>query len=87
LLLLFFLAKTEKTFSNSSLYKVAIYPKLGKTDYACIYMRATSATHPSVLGEVEWYKTICFFLEQLQEFAKFYLANLVFCRLVKRYAK
>jgi hypothetical protein len=25
--------------------------------------------------------------EQLQEFAKFYLANLMFCQLVKRYAK
>jgi hypothetical protein len=26
-------------------------------------------------------------LEQLQEFAKFYLANLVFCQLIKTYAK
>jgi hypothetical protein len=26
-------------------------------------------------------------ISRLQEFAKFYLANLVFCRLLKRYAK
>jgi hypothetical protein len=26
-------------------------------------------------------------LQHLQEFAKFYLANLVFCQLLKRYAK
>jgi hypothetical protein len=40
LLLLFFLAKTEKTFSNGSPSQIVIYPKLGKTDSTRAYMRA-----------------------------------------------
>jgi hypothetical protein len=37
--LLFFLAKIEKIFSDSSPSQVAIYPKLGKTDSTRAYMR------------------------------------------------
>jgi hypothetical protein len=69
--LYFFLAKTEKIFSNSSPSQVVIYPKLGKTNSARAYICVQRSTaHPPVL-------------EQLQEFAKFSLANLVFCQLVK----
>jgi hypothetical protein len=39
--LLFFLAKAEKIFSNRFPSQVVIYPKLGKTDSARAYMRAT----------------------------------------------
>jgi hypothetical protein len=35
-----FLAKIEKTFSNSFPSQVVIYPKLGKTDSTHAYMRA-----------------------------------------------
>jgi hypothetical protein len=40
LLSLLLLQKQKKIFSNSSLSQVAIYPKLGKTDSARVYMRA-----------------------------------------------
>jgi hypothetical protein len=55
--LLSFLAKTEKTFSNSSPSQVAIYPKLGKTNSAS----QRSVSHPPVLEEVEGYKNNFFF--------------------------
>ena len=39
------------------------------------------------IGSVSWCDVICVLLEHLQEFATFYLAYLVFCQLLKRYAK
>jgi hypothetical protein len=60
--LLFFFGKNRKTFSNSSPSQVVIYPKLGKTDSACAYMRAAIHTHPPVLEEVEGYKNNFVFL-------------------------
>jgi hypothetical protein len=54
--LLFFLAKTEKNFSNSSPSQVVIFLKLGNlTPWAHICAQR-SATYPPVIEEVEEYK-------------------------------
>jgi hypothetical protein len=51
-----FFAKPEKSFSNSSLSHVAIYPKLGKhTPHAHICAQRSMA-HPPILEELEGYK-------------------------------
>jgi hypothetical protein len=62
-IVIFFWKKTEKIFSNSSPSQVVIYPKLGKTDSARVYICAQpSAAHPPVLEEVEGYKNNFVFL-------------------------
>jgi len=55
--ILIFLAKTEKTFSNSFPSQVAIYAKFGKKEPPPAYICAlVSAAHPSVSEEVEGHK-------------------------------
>jgi hypothetical protein len=58
-----FLEKAEKIFFNSSPSHVVIYPKLGKTDSARVYIcTQRSVAHPPVLEEVEGYKNNFVFL-------------------------